>query len=91
MIWVTMRREDGDCMAAFLEAYGSVDDKTLSTADSQVRVKEHYVLLLGGHSTLLASTTAYVLHINLREGGSFRLFLFGYSYRGTLEGVRGEG
>lgn len=40
MCRVAVRGEDGDLVAEVLEADGSVDDETLSTADAQVGVDE---------------------------------------------------
>ena len=37
---VAVRGEDGNDVVPRLEGNGGVDDKTLSTADAQVRVKE---------------------------------------------------
>jgi hypothetical protein len=43
---IAVRREDGDFMATRLETDGGIDDQSLSTANTQVRVEENDTLLL---------------------------------------------
>jgi hypothetical protein len=46
---IAVRREDGDFVAAVLQAHSSVDDEPLGTANTQIRVQEHNLLAFRGH------------------------------------------
>lgn len=55
MLRVAVRRENGDLVAAVLQANSSIDDQPLSPTNAQIRVEKDNVLLILCHGTIYAA------------------------------------
>jgi hypothetical protein len=79
---VAVRCEDGDLVPALLQRNSSIDNKTLGTANTEVRVEEDSVLLLLCHVWVLAErvrvmtlTCTYMIATRLHKVVHTVLFL----------------
>jgi len=43
VLWIAVRREDGDCVASILEANSSINHQAFGTTDAQIGVEEDNV------------------------------------------------